>query len=292
MKSELLPRKAKACVFVATPTQNGSLVHQYLTSYMQSFTDCIRKDIVLAPEFAVSFSLVQYARNWLVYQFLSEPKFTHLLWVDSDIGWNSTAIARLVESGKDVIGGSYTTKSPTKPIYPFVACGPVDEAGIQEVTCLPGGFLLMSRKAVQALADASPEMVMEHGGEDYDVKHVCDLELITQEENGRVVRRLVGEDYVMQIRLRALGFKLYLLIDIEFVHVGLKEWLGNVSKAYVAEQAAGLATMWHESSWDKNPRLKTDERTDPVLVVPANEVPTPNTLDLEKIVADAQSGAA
>lgn len=283
-------RLAKAVVFVATPTYNGQLVHQYLSSYMQSFTDCIRKDIVLAPEFAVNFSLVQYARNWLVHQFLSDSKFTHMLWIDSDIGWQSTSIADLVLSGKDVIGGSYTTKSATKPIYPFVACGPVVD-GIQEVTSLPGGFLLMSRKAVQALADASPAMFMEHGGQDHEVRHVCDLELITQDENGNTVRRLLGEDYVMQIRLRALGFKLYLKTDIDFVHVGLKEWLGNVAKAYEAEKAAGLNTMWHEDAWDKTPRMTTDERIDPVLVVPENEVPTPHTLDLNQIVADAQAGA-
>lgn len=275
------PRKAKAVVFVATPVYDGKLAHQYLSSYMQSFTDCMRGDIVIAPEFAVAFSLVQYARNWLIYQFLQEPLFTHLMWIDSDLGWQPDAIRRLVQSGKDVIGGSYTTKSPTKPIYPFVACGPVDEkTGIQEVSSLPGGFLLMSRKAVQALADASEPMVMEHNNQDHTVKHCCDLEMVTNDEQGKVVRRLLGEDYVMQVRLRALGFKLHLLTDIEFAHVGMREWPGNVAKAYAAEKAAGLHTMWHSDAWDKNPRMKTDrDETRPVLMVPEHEVPTPHTLD-------------
>lgn len=278
------PRKARAVVMVGTPTYSGQLVHQYLTSYIQSFTDCIRGEILLAPEFPVNFSLVQYARNWLVYQFLKNPEFTHLMWIDSDLGWQHNAIRRLVESGKDIIGGSYTTKHPTKPIYPFVACGPVDEAGMQEVSSLPGGFLLMSRAAVQALWDNSPEMIMEHGGEDHAVRHVCDLELVTSDENGNHVRRLLGEDYVMQVKLRSLGFQMYLQTDIDFVHVGQREFLGNVAKAYEAEKAAGLKTMWHESAWEKNPRLDFDPRPDLVLSVPENEIPTPHTLDLSVVL--------
>jgi hypothetical protein len=274
---------------VGTPTYSGQLAHQYLTSYMQSFTDCIRREIVLAPEFAVNFSLMQYARDWIVYLFLQQPEFTHLMWVDSDLGWQATAIRRLVESGKDVIGGSYTTKSPTKPIYPFVACGPVDESGMQEVTSLPGGFLLMSRRAVQALWDASPEMVMEHGGEDHTVRHVCDLELITTDEKGNHVRRLLGEDYVMQVRLRSLGFPMYLQTDIDFVHVGMREFLGNVAKAYEAEKAADLKTMWHESAWEKNPRTEFDPRPPLILSVPENEVPTPHTLDMNVVLPQKDS---
>lgn len=269
---------------VGTPTYSGQLAHQYLSAYVSSFTDCLRGDILLAPEFAVGFSLVQYARNWIVYQFLKNPEFTHLLWVDSDLGWQTTAIRRLVESGKDVIGGSYTTKSPTKPIYPFVAVGPVDENGMQEVSSLPGGFLLMSRRSVQALWDASPEMVMEHGGEDHVVRHICDLELVTTDVNGNHVRRLLGEDYVMQVRLRSLGFQMYLQTNIDFVHVGMHEFLGNVEKAYEHEKSLGLKTMWHESAWEKSPRVAFDPRPDVVLSVPENEVPTPQTLDMSVVI--------
>lgn len=280
-------RKAKAVVMVATPTYDGKLNHQYLEAYMASFTDCLRRDIVLAPEFAVGFSLVQYARDYLIYRFLESPEFTHLLWIDSDLGWQTSAIARLVESGKEIIGGSYTTKSPTKSIYPFVAVGP-EVDGLQEVSALPGGFILMSRKAVQALWDASPQIVMEHGGKDLIMRHVCDLELYTTDENGTTVQRLMGEDYVMQAKLRSLGFKMYLLTDIDFVHVGLSEWPGNVAKAYEFEKKAGLETMWHESTWEKTPRV-FEPRPEKVLNVPENEVPTPHTLDLNKIVANAES---
>ena len=282
------PRKAQAVVMIGTPTYNGQLAHQYLTSYVGSFTDCVRRDILIAPEFAVAFSLVQYARNWIVYQFLKNSEFTHLMWVDSDLGWQHNSIGRLVESGKDIIGGSYTTKSPTKPIYPFVATGPVDERGVQEVSSLPGGFVLMSRRAVQALWDASPEMVMEHGGEDHVVRHVCDLEFVTSDEKGNQVRRLLGEDYVMQVKLRSLGFRMYLQTDIDFVHVGFHEYLGNVAKAYEHEKQLGLKTMWHESAWEKNPRTDFDPRPDVVLSVPENEVPTPHTLDMNVVLPQEQ----
>ncbi len=271
------PRRAKACVMVGTPIYTGLVQHQYLTSYLQTFTDCMRADIVIAPEFSVGFSLVQYARNWLIYTFLKEPRYTHLMWIDADLGWDPTALRRLVEANKDIIGGSYTTKHPTKPVYPFVGCGPVVD-GIQEVSALPGGFLLMSRKVVQALWDNAEACVMEHGGEEHEIRHVCDLEMTTvDQEDGTYKRRAMGEDYVMQARARALGFKMYLLTDIEFVHVGQFEYPANVAKSYAYEQEQGLKTMWHESCWNSTPFIPNVDESRPVLAVPTNELPTPKT---------------
>lgn len=269
-------RKARAVVQVATPVYTGQMVHQYVSSYQASFVDCMRKDIVLAPEFAVGFSLVQYARTWLLKCFMQEPRYTHMMWVDSDLGWDPNAIAKLVESDKDIVGGSYTTKDPTKPMYPFVACGPVEEAtSLQEVSAMPGGFLLMSRKAVEALWNSGEEFYMEHGGEEHLVRHVTDTELVTVDDKGTMKRRLLGEDYVMQVRLRALGFKMFLRTDIEFVHVGPNEWRANVAKAYAYEQKEGLKTMWHPDAWDKKPRVAFDPKPEKILSVPEHAVPTP-----------------
>lgn len=287
------PVPLRAAVMVATPCYTHMIAHQFVFSYQQSFTDCMRNGIVLAPEFAVGFSLVQYARNWLVKRFLEEPQFTHLMWVDGDLGWDHTAIRRMIFADKDVIGAAYTTKSPTKPTYPFVACGPVED-GIQEAASLPGGFLLMKRAAVQALWDASEEYLLEHGGQDFVVRNVCDTEMVTMDEKGVPTRRLLGEDYVMQVKLRALGFKLWLMTDVDFVHVGMHEWGANVAKAYKAEQEAGLKTMWHPNAWAKPEQLRTKfepDETRPVLCVPEQEVPTPNTLDLQKIVSEADPKA-
>lgn len=130
---------------------------------------------------------------------------------------------------------------------------------------------------------------MEHGGQDHLVKHVCDLELITCDEDGQLRRRLLGEDYVMQVRLRSLGFKIYLMTDINFVHVGVNEWRGNVAKAYASEKQQGLKTMWHEDAWDRSPRLKTDKGlSDRLLVASEMDVPHPGLLShIEPISADA-----
>jgi hypothetical protein len=273
------PRKARAVVQVATPIYTGQVVHQYLSSYQSSFVDCMRQDIVLAPEFAVGFSLVQYARTWLMKCFMDEPRYTHMMWIDSDLGWDPNAIAKLVNADKDIVGGSYTTKDPTKPMYPFVACGPEDEkTHLQEVSAMPGGFLLMSRKAVEALWFSGDVFTMEHAGEEHIVRHVTDTELVTMDDQGVTKRKLLGEDYVMQVRLRALGFKMYLQTDIEFVHIGPHEWRGNVSKAYAQEKAAGMKTMWHEDAWNKNPRTSFDPRPANILTVPEDEVPHPGLL--------------
>lgn len=295
-KKKYRNRKTNAIILVCIPTYSGDVCFQCMASYTQAFIDCMKHDIILAPEFVVGFTLVQYARTWAVKQFMDNPLATHLLWLDSDLGFDYTAIRRLYETGKDVVGGSYTTKSLTKSIYPFVACGPVDEkTGLQEVTSMPGGFILMSRKAVEDLWYSSPEFTMEHGGHDHKVRHVCEMELVVMHtKDGEVESRLLGEDYIMQCRLRQLGYPLYLLTDIEFDHIGRRPWHGNVSKAYEWEKSQGLKTMWHPSAWaqaNNKEILVTDnkkvlglEKEDDIrgVMVSSDEVPRPDLLTFEE----------
>jgi hypothetical protein len=55
-------------------------------------------------------SLVTRARNDCVAYFLSNPAFTHLFWIDADIGFSSDAAFRLLLSDRDVTAGVYPIK--------------------------------------------------------------------------------------------------------------------------------------------------------------------------------------
>jgi predicted O-methyltransferase YrrM len=88
---------------------------------------------------------------------------------------------------------------------------------------MPGGFLLVARAAVQAVADASTEYVHHMAGMQYPTKHVFDLVL----RDGV----LLGEDVIFAQRLAAAGFELWVDPDMSFAHVGAMQWRGNLAEA-------------------------------------------------------------
>src|SRR5882757_2098002 len=55
-------------------------------------------------------ALITRARANLVTLFLDDPKATHLLFVDADIGFTPEQVFRLIESGADVVAGVYPIK--------------------------------------------------------------------------------------------------------------------------------------------------------------------------------------
>jgi hypothetical protein len=60
-------------------------------------------------------SLVTRARNNCVAQFLANPHWTHLFWIDADIGFSAQAAFRLLLSGYDIAAGVYPLKRENWP---------------------------------------------------------------------------------------------------------------------------------------------------------------------------------
>lgn len=55
-------------------------------------------------------SLVTRARNSMVANFLADDRFTHLMWIDSDIGFRAADVMRLVHAARHVAAGAYPKK--------------------------------------------------------------------------------------------------------------------------------------------------------------------------------------
>ena len=103
-------------VMIATPCYGGQLTEGYLHGLLSTTAKAANKGIQIHLNTMGNESLVTRARNTLVTQFLDfdekEPeKFTHLLFIDSDIGFRAENVFRLIESGYDVCAGIYPRKS-------------------------------------------------------------------------------------------------------------------------------------------------------------------------------------
>jgi hypothetical protein len=96
---------------VATPCFGGQVSTIYAASIFK-----LQRVLRSTPEIEMTIllrdgdALITRARADLVAQFLDDPKATHLLFVDADIGFEPDQVIRLIASGADVAAAAYPIK--------------------------------------------------------------------------------------------------------------------------------------------------------------------------------------
>jgi hypothetical protein len=159
--------------------------------------------------------------------FLDSPA-THMLCVDSDIGWGPEQLEALVATGKPFIGGTYSKKqanreipadytgrtegAPFATLYPNGKRGPQIESPLWEATHVPAGFLLVERAAVERMAGAYRNL-------QYQVKGfglITGLWSPTFEQGVSYA----GEDVAFCRRWRQLGGEVWLHRGVVLEHYG------------------------------------------------------------------------
>lgn len=94
-------------------------------------------------------ALVGLARNRIARKFLDCAQADCLVMVDADISWPPGTLARLAQRPEDVIGGTYRAKSEREQWHVFGE--PERDGDRYRVDGLPGGFLKISRKALESI---------------------------------------------------------------------------------------------------------------------------------------------
>ena len=100
----------KAKVLVATPCYGGVCSAEYMTSMTQLAALAAMHKIDISLVTGKNESLITRARNNLASQFLADPTLTHLMFIDSDIGFSPNDVIKLILRDKDVIAGPYPQK--------------------------------------------------------------------------------------------------------------------------------------------------------------------------------------
>lgn len=113
---------------IATPLYGGKSEYAYLTSMMQLVARfaAARQDV--STHFLANESLIQRGRNALVHDFL-KTDYTHLMFIDGDIGFDPTDIFKMLDADKPIIGGIYPMKTyDTERLKAALAAGVPAEA--------------------------------------------------------------------------------------------------------------------------------------------------------------------
>jgi hypothetical protein len=222
-------------VFIATPMHGGMAAGIYTASMVQLPAIFLRNRVDLVYAFRWNESLVPNARNVLTHQFL-ESQATHLMWIDSDIGFNAMDIVSMLIADRDILCGIYPKKEVD---WARVAQAVKDGVPPEELSNHAGLFAvkLLDDSAGGFAADSDELFEIEAGGtgfmlikrsvfdtlSDHVSEYVPEREVIKEfyatsidSESGK----LITEDYHFCRQARSHGFKIYAAPWVRLSHAG------------------------------------------------------------------------
>jgi hypothetical protein len=275
IKVEELQKKK---LFVATPMYGGQCNGMYARSMCDLTAMCLKYGIEMRSYFLFNESLITRARNYCVDEFLRSG-YTHLMFVDSDIGFNPQDVLALLalqtdDSPYDIIGGAYPKKCITwEKIKMAVDKGvadenpalledfvgdfvfnPVMEKGEgsksirldepAEVLEIGTGFMMIRRATFEEYSKKIPNIM-------YKPDHVRTAEfdgsrkigMYFQAEIDPESERYLSEDYLFCQNSRKAGMKVWICPWMHLQHAGFYTFGGKL---------AALASIGASATADPN----------------------------------------
>jgi glycosyltransferase involved in cell wall biosynthesis len=200
-------------VAIATPSFDGKVTVEYASSLADTISYAKNLGIEVHNFFYSKEAIVQSARNKLL-AMIDKNIYDCVVFIDSDISWKPEDLFKLVESKKDVVGGTYRKKQNEED-YVFNQIIESVDPYTFEVKSLGFGFVKISKKAIHNLMAIS-ENYIDNG---ILCKNI--FEVIVKDG------QMYSEDVTVCNKLRDLGFKIYLDKKVKLIHTGTINFVGN-----------------------------------------------------------------
>ena len=251
-------------IFVATPMYGGMAHGMYVKSCLDLQSVCNQYGIEVRFSFIFNESLITRARNYLADEFLRADKFTHLLFIDSDIEFDPRDVIALLALDKDIIGGPYPKKSikwssvieaikrdpdisgseleKVTGDYVFNAVSGTGQFSVGEpleVMEIGTGYMLIKREVFEKFKEAYPEKSYkpDHVGQaNFDGTRYIHAYFDTVIDPDS--HRYLSEDYMFCQYWRAIGGQIWLCPWMKTQHVGTYAFTGDMNK--IAEITGSL----------------------------------------------------
>jgi len=207
-------------IMLVTPAYDGQVHVQYAVALSETVLALSKEGVGLVSQINTSGSLLCAERNRLLEAFIKSD-CTHVLCVDSDLGWPAQAVVEMLKKDVDFVGGVYPSRKDNvftfRPVADSEGGIKVSDKGLIEMKHIPAGFMLIKRKAIQKMRDFFPELYFEPKHE--TTKHLNGYCLFqTELRNGE----FWGEDYVFCRLAREAGITIWVDPLIEFDHAGVR----------------------------------------------------------------------
>jgi hypothetical protein len=96
-------------IVIATLAANGMVTTQYVAS-LHDVSSMLNKRDIKSSYHSVTMADIEMARNYLASHFLANKAATHLLFVDADMGFRASLIARMIDFSKDFVSTVYVKR--------------------------------------------------------------------------------------------------------------------------------------------------------------------------------------
>ncbi len=216
-------------LFIATPAYGCQLHIAYFNSMMALKTGAMEKGINVDFGLLGNQSLVPKARNTLISHFHHNKQYTHIIFIDADMGIPNFCIPRLLSRQVDVIGVPVPLKGYNPDGSPVLNIGKIfnqNDNGLAETTHVGNAVLMFSRKAVDSLIEEATHYISDSDytrGDKITEDHfdVFKIGVYNGEQIGIKGNTYLPEDYYICSRLRELGYKIYLDLTVPVKHNGM-----------------------------------------------------------------------
>jgi hypothetical protein len=236
---------------VATPGFDGHITGIYSNSLLKLQQAFFQKQIPLTVKNILGDALITRARQNLLAHFMENKDATHLLFIDSDIGFEPSQVFRLLDYGADFTAAAYPVKNINwaklaelaKAGKPNLASAALDyvvefdnpqevriERGFAKVRAAGTGFLMIRRQALQRMMEHYP-----------DLRYTRDLVIHDELRDSPwryalfncLVDKAAGiylsEDYSFCRRWTEMGGEIWLDLQSSLVHAGTAYFKGDMS---------------------------------------------------------------
>ena len=216
-------------VVIAIPTHSGTLNSECVLSLLAAQQLLFAKGIKYEAIILSGCAYLPVARNTLVAMFMKDTDATDLFFIDADVGFDATAVIKLLERHEDLVAGIYPLKKDIMgyPVEVKTVDGtPIGRDGLVEADFLPTGFMRIKRCVFEIMEEKYPELKyastlvnVENSGVDevYDFFNMGAL--------GSA--KWTTEDFAFCQRWRDIGGRLWVYPDVDFTHTGNKAFTGN-----------------------------------------------------------------
>lgn len=138
-----------------------------------------------------------------------------IVFIDHDLSWEPDALLKLISTQDDVVAGTYRFKLADepesymgKPIVDASGRPSVGKGNCIKASCVPGGFLKITPKAVDRFMEAYPDLC-------YGERWHPSVDLFN---HGAFKRLWFGEDYAFSRNWNDLGGEIWLMPDLSITH--------------------------------------------------------------------------
>lgn len=247
-------------LFVGIPMYGGLCHGLCMKSCLDLQNTMMQYGVEVRFSFLFNESLIPRARNYIISEFLRSD-CTHMLFIDSDIGFTAKDVVVLMALDKDIIGIPYPKKcvnwgnvkkavvrSPDIPTselekvigeFVFNPIKDTKEFSVTEpleVMELGTGFMMIKRHVFDKLKEAFPELSYkpDHIGQEHfdgsEYIHAFFDTVIDSKDSiiGDGSDRYLSEDYFFTRLWRKIGGSIWMCPWMETKHIGTYAFTGNL----------------------------------------------------------------